>query len=230
MTAPVWGSELEPPQAGSPAPPADDPRGAWISAAIVAAFVLTPYLVLALVGSRLNGYTEGPIPGPLLIWLGNVGLGSLLFVMVIGLRALWPARRRQAVLIAVLAALAYLAVPLLFWTWLWMDDAGYFVYRMLGNVPSLALAALVPLAWGLARRWGRAWMWTVLAGPVLMAVFGPLGALVADIAVPETGVLWWVGVVLADNVLPWVLAGLLGWAIDRGEIARARSASPISPT
>lgn len=133
MTAPVWGSELQPPQAGSPAPPADDPRGAWISAAIVAAFVLTPYLVLALVGSRLNGYTEGPIPGPLLIWLGNVGLGSLLFVMVIGLRALWPARRRQAVLIAVLAALAYLAGPLLFWTWLWMDDAGYFVYRMLGT-------------------------------------------------------------------------------------------------
>jgi hypothetical protein len=83
----------------------------------------------------------------------------------------------------------------------------------------LVPAALVPLAWGLARRTGRGWVRWVLVGPVVAVVLREL----------ELHVTWWRDHVtpLGDRyqwelaaavfVAPFILAVLVCWAIEARE-------------
>jgi hypothetical protein len=89
----------------------------------------------------------------------------------------------------------------------------------------LVVATLVPLAWGVARRRGRAWVGGLLVAPVVAAALRELG-LRWDWWQARVDQHWQLQAVV--YVAPFVLAALACWALDHGPIDPETGSSPAS--
>jgi hypothetical protein len=153
-------------------------------------------------------------------WLFYLTQTALLFVPYALVLLLWGLDRGRGVAGAVvaLATGAYLwGLGEVFANYVWESGhEGATSVRIFEWANLLVPAALVPLAWGLARRTGRGWVTGVLVGPVVAAVLREL----------DQRWSWWHDRVSALGpsyhwpyaavvfVVPLVLAALACWALE----------------
>jgi len=121
------------------------------------------------------------------------------------------------------AALCALATGLYMWglwvtfdTWIWSDNATAAQVRAYEWANLLVVSAGLALAWGIARRSGRIWMFGLLAAPIL-------AALTHELAIHSS---WWRTHLLFDNqsshdltrqivfIGPAAITAMICWLID----------------
>jgi hypothetical protein len=153
--------------------------------------------------------------------LGTVLLGAP-YALVLLLWGRGLSRATTGALVAIATTLFMWGLDRVFNDYVWDGDPTATSVRFYEWIHLLGVATLVPLAWGLARRGGRAWALGLVAGPVAAAIL-------REVQLRWT---WWHEHLLpqADNehwvvqavvyVAPFVLAALACWAIE------VRAASP----
>ncbi|KXO95875.1 hypothetical protein AXK61_04250 [Tsukamurella pseudospumae] len=95
------------------------------------------------------------------------------------------------------------------------------------NVIAVVAALLAPTAWGVARRRGGRWAWSLLATPLLF-VGGFAAMTVLDRSIGLSFGSWLAVWFVLVFTLPLVLVGLLGWLIDWLQHRRESSPSALS--
>jgi hypothetical protein len=156
------------------------------------------------------------------LWLVDLVLTLLLCVPYAVVVLLWGrdlGRATAGAVVAVATGVFVWGLDRVFQNYVW-DDPGHpsqASLRMYEWGDLLVVAALVPLAWGLARRAGRRWLIGILAGPVVAAVLREMRLRWSwwhDRVSPFGGHVHWQfqAVVFLG---PFVLAVLACWALER---------------
>lgn len=202
--------------ARAPTPAWDPPRELAISAAGLAAVVLLSAgisLLAPRLVATLAGWSE-PSPWPLLgLWFVTQLVPLVAFAVLVA----WRARDRRGRA----SALALVAVMLLLEAW--MTFGTRLVQRAvmpietwlsLGALVGDALLMLAPLAWGVARRRGWAWVPIVIVAPLAQRLILPhLVSTMSPLGPTWQLQLWWASLTL----VPQLLAGLAAWLVDLGQ-------------
>ncbi len=157
---------------------------------------MTGFYLYALVDAMVRYF--GPYALVLLVW-GRTG------------------PRRLGAALCVLATGVYMwGLWVIFDKWIWGDDATAAQVITYEWANLLLISAGIALAWGIARRWGRIWMFGLLAAPVL-------AALTHELASHSS---WWRTHLLFDNqgshdltrqmvfIAPAVITAALCWLIE----------------
>ncbi|GAA1077273.1 hypothetical protein GCM10009648_12500 [Tsukamurella spumae] len=185
------------------------PRGNWlVSAAVIA--------LSAIVFLGLEGVRGARFWAALPVGLPWSAVGLLITAIYLVATANTVVRRLSAGGVVILAAAI----------WVWSD---YSFLLVLSNWVSAGLTLLTPLAWGLGRRRGLAWLWSLVAG----FLFGQVAGLVAHAAAYVNGVQTehgWIALLIIGLIFPILVTGLLGWLIDwlrhRREVGRGAPSNP----
>ena len=138
-------------------------------------------------------------------------------------------RRRLGAALCALAVGMYMwALWVIFDKWVWGDNASSAQVSAYNWANLLVVSAGIALAWGIARRWGRVWMFGLLAAPVL-------AALTYELANHSS---WWRTHLLFDHqrshdltrqmvfIAPAVIAAMICWLIDVATTRRVPEPRP----
>jgi hypothetical protein len=137
-------------------------------------------------------------------------------------------RRLGAALCALATGMYMWGLWVMFDKWIWSDNATAAQASAYEWANLLAISAGIALAWGIARRWGRIWMFGLLAAPILAAS-------THELAIHSS---WWRTHLLFDNqgshdltremvfIAPAVITAVLCWLI---EVVSTRRTSDLLP-
>lgn len=169
---------------------------------------MTGFYLYALVDAMVRYF--GPYALVLLVW-GRTGT-----------------RRLGAALCALATGMYMWGLWVIFDKWIWGDNASAAQVSAYEWANLLVISAGLAVAWGIARRWGRIWMFGLLAAPIL-------AGLTHELAIHSS---WWRTHLLFDNqgshdltrqlvfIAPAVITAVLCWLI---EVVFTRRASDLLP-
>ena len=187
-----------------------------VATAIVVAWVLYRHYVFAHLAGRIVGWA----PFGNRFWVVDLVSALLLSLPYAVALLLWgrDLSRAAAGATTALASGLYLwALDQVFANYVWDSRASTATsLRIFTWASLLVVAALVPLAWGLARRSGRDWILGILVGPAVAALLHELVVHSSwwqrEVALYQHRWSWVLQAVV--YVAPFVLAALACWAIE----------------
>ena len=160
-------------------------------------------------------------------WLVNLVYALLLFVPYAVVLLLWgrTRTRRVAGAVVALATAGYLWGQYeVFLNYVWPDDGSSSPWESVYFwANTLVLPALIALAWGVARRWGRIWLVGLLVAPALSAAFHEL---FVHSAWWQTQTHHWLvaeQVSGLPHIAPAVAAAVVCWLIEAAATRRTRA-------